>query len=188
MTKQLIQSISGNYAFTQMELGKDEKLYISTSYIEIPNDVFNLQTTYLLVINHPNLEGLACDLDTNTISLGGNRVVYGLPNMPNYNLGPLAGSECDTLSVAIQNTTKENTISIYPNPTVNTITFSTPLQSGDQIIISSFEGKMVKQFNIQQEVNHIDVSSLSTGMYIITISHDNNIKLTDKLFIIKPNN
>ncbi|MFZ1611927.1 MAG: hypothetical protein WAT52_12715 [Chitinophagales bacterium] len=39
--------------------------------------------------------------------------------------------------------------------------------------------------NIQNEMSVIDVSSFSTGMYIITVLDDNSIKLTDKLFIIK---
>ncbi|MBK7109947.1 MAG: T9SS type A sorting domain-containing protein [Chitinophagales bacterium] len=73
----------------------------------------------------------------------------------------------------------------YPNPTTNTITFSTALNSGDLILISSLDGRMIKQFKIQNEMNIIDVSSLITGMYIITVLDDNSIKLTDKLFIIK---
>ncbi|MBK6732323.1 MAG: hypothetical protein IPG60_15665 [Bacteroidetes bacterium] len=37
----------------------------------------------------------------------------------------------------------------------------------------------------ERRMNIIDVSSLITGMYIITVLDDNSIKLTDKLFIIK---
>ncbi|MBP9703766.1 MAG: T9SS type A sorting domain-containing protein, partial [Chitinophagales bacterium] len=113
------------------------------------------------------------------------RVILGLPNMPNYNLCVVDGGDCDTLDVGMQELNKEEGIKIYPNPTTNTITFSTALNSGDLILISSTDGRIIKQINIQNEMSVIDVSSLSTGMYIINVLDDNSIKLTDKLFIIK---
>jgi hypothetical protein len=61
-----------------------------------------------------------CDFDTSTIWLGGKRATYALPNMPNYNLGALEGSECDTLATAVNNLPEiHNEIIIYPNPATN---------------------------------------------------------------------
>jgi len=50
------------------------------------------------VINHPERKGLDCDfrqhgIDLNTFHKG------GLPNNPNYRLGPIDGSPCDTLGI-----------------------------------------------------------------------------------------
>ncbi|MBP9549412.1 MAG: T9SS type A sorting domain-containing protein [Chitinophagales bacterium] len=186
LTQSLIYQISGNYSITQMELGPDDKIYIATPYYySWPHDVYSIKNQNLCVINNPNALGLDCDLDTNTVSLGDARVILGLPNMPNYNLCVVDGGDCDTLDVGMQELNKEEGIKIYPNPTTNTITFSTALNSGDLILISSTDGRIIKQINIQNEMSVIDVSSLSTGMYIINVLDDNSIKLTDKLFIIK---
>src|SRR5436190_1341273 len=84
------------YCQGQQLLGPDGKIYLATYYTTIPNDVFNLKNQNLCVINFPNEVYPLCDFDTNSISLGTRRVFGGLPNMPNYNLGPLVGSGCDT--------------------------------------------------------------------------------------------
>jgi FOG: PKD repeat len=52
----------------------------------------------LHAINHPERKGLDCDfhqhgIDLNTFHVG------GLPNNPNYRLGPIDGSPCDTLGI-----------------------------------------------------------------------------------------
>jgi len=51
----------------------------------------------LSVISKPDVFGLACDFDTLSVYLNGQRTFHGLPNMVNYALGTLEGSECDTL-------------------------------------------------------------------------------------------
>lgn len=51
----------------------------------------------LSVINSPDLPGAACDFQPYSFYLGGKRTYWGLPNNPDYDLGPLVGSPCDTL-------------------------------------------------------------------------------------------
>lgn len=116
-TKELIyQGPSGDFCQAQHLLGPDGKIYLATPYSALPNDVFNSKNQNLSVINSPNEQYPFCDFDTNTISLGDRRVITGLPNMPNYNLGALEGSPCDTL-VAINNDYIEDiSVMIYPNP------------------------------------------------------------------------
>jgi hypothetical protein len=69
-------------------IGPDDKVYLST------------QGTHQFMhrINRPNLPGLACDYDHAGLSLG----FYNfstLPNFPEYGLGPLDNSPCDTLGI-----------------------------------------------------------------------------------------
>ena len=70
------------------QLGPDGRIYISNAY---SNFVMHR-------INKPNEKGIACLPKSNSFALktlGG----YGIPNMPNYRLGPLDGSTCDTLGI-----------------------------------------------------------------------------------------
>ncbi len=75
--------------FGWMAQGPDGKIYISTT---------SGSTRRFHRINNPNLEGEACDVDQHSIvtptSLG-----RGVPNFPNFRLGPLDGSPADTLGL-----------------------------------------------------------------------------------------
>ncbi len=75
--------------FGWMAQGPDGKIYISTT---------SGSTRRFHRINNPNLAGEACDVDQHSIvtptSLG-----RGVPNFPNFRLGPLDGSPADTLGL-----------------------------------------------------------------------------------------
>jgi hypothetical protein len=88
-----------------VRLAPDKKIYFSRAYecpgifcFPYPDSVYNIHNMNLSVINHPDSLGAACDYQPFSFYLGGKRTYYGLPNNPNYNLGPLAGSPCDTLT------------------------------------------------------------------------------------------
>jgi len=55
----------------------------------------------LSVINQPNNLGAACDFQPFSFYLGGHRTYVGLPNNPDYELGPDTLSLCDTLTSRI---------------------------------------------------------------------------------------
>ncbi|MCB9020139.1 MAG: hypothetical protein H6546_07405 [Chitinophagales bacterium] len=65
-------------------------------------DTLYSHNMYLHAITEPELPGLLCNVQENYLQLafepGGMRTLGGLPNMPNYALGALAGSPCDTLN------------------------------------------------------------------------------------------
>lgn len=70
------------------QLGPDGRIYISNAY---SNFVMHR-------INRPNEPGKSSFPRSNSFALktlGG----YGIPNMPNYRLGPIDGSTCDTLDI-----------------------------------------------------------------------------------------
>nr|MBK9653747.1 T9SS type A sorting domain-containing protein [Bacteroidota bacterium] len=62
-----------------------------------PDSMRNYINENLSVINNPNALGAACNYTPFSFYLGGKRTYYGLPNNPNYGLGRLLGSPCDTL-------------------------------------------------------------------------------------------
>ena len=74
--------------FYKMQLGPDGKIYISPG-----------GKPYLNVIENPNESGIACNFTQHEFLLPSQHIL-GLPNMPNYRLGRLEGSPCDSLYVA----------------------------------------------------------------------------------------
>lgn len=74
--------------FGLMQLGPDGKIYISSSSSDL----------HLHVINHPNKQGVACDVKQHSLELP-NFNCFEWPYYPNYRLGPLDGSSCDTLNL-----------------------------------------------------------------------------------------
>ena len=92
-----------------VKLAPDSQIYLSHMTIEEDCEFFYLycDTTYypeimnLSVIHQPNELGALCDFRPYSFYLGGHRSYHGLPNNPNYELGPLAGSVCDTLITSV---------------------------------------------------------------------------------------
>jgi len=74
--------------FVRMEMGPDGKIYLSTEK----------QDSAYHTIVYPNLAGKACKLVYNTPYFG-EYINRAMPYMPNYRLGPLDGSPCDTLGL-----------------------------------------------------------------------------------------
>jgi hypothetical protein len=74
--------------FFMAQLAPDGKIYIT------PNNTVKA----LHVINNPNLPGTACGVAQHGFELP-TLNLFSMPNFPNYRLGPLDGSPCDTLGL-----------------------------------------------------------------------------------------
>jgi hypothetical protein len=104
-----------------LQLAPNDKIYWSNAWYDGANfnypykdTSYNVYNTYLSVINSPDSLGAACDFQPYSFYLGGGRTYYGLPNNPNYDLGPLVGSVCDTLTVGLSEITNyKNNITVY---------------------------------------------------------------------------
>ena len=155
----------GPYWNHQLELGPDNKIYVGRTYFSHPNDVYSIQTMNLSVINRPDLFGHACDLDTLTVSLGGNRVLFGLPNTVNYALGPLEGSDCDTLgsSTAVPETASIPQWQITPTVSTGWYSFKGPEQA--KLLVYDVWGRTVWQGSTTSQ--QIDLTALPSGLYLV---------------------
>ena len=74
--------------FFAMQPGPDGRVYFNT----------NNSTPYLHYINRPDLKGDSCQVVQHGIELPFNNI-FTSPHFPNYRLGPLDGSPCDTLGL-----------------------------------------------------------------------------------------
>ncbi|MFN0189486.1 MAG: T9SS type A sorting domain-containing protein [Bacteroidia bacterium] len=92
-----------------LKRGPDDKIYLSSAYIDsmnnwnypYPDSVYNNYNMNLSVINEPDSAFPACNFTPYSFYLGGKRTYWGLPNNPSYDMGAVAGSPCDTLSVGL---------------------------------------------------------------------------------------
>jgi len=74
--------------FYQIQLAPDGKMYVCAAN----------GSKYLHIIHQPDLPGLACQVEQHGYQLPTYNA-SSIPNFPNYRLGPIDGSPCDTLGI-----------------------------------------------------------------------------------------
>lgn len=140
---------------------------------------------YLHVIQEPDKKGLACRFEQHAIKLPTINN-FTLPHFPNYRLGALGDTLCDTLSVSTLNPQNENSdlFRIVPNPASEIVSII-PVddQNHDGLSVSFFDllGHQVKS----SDLNNIDVRNLPAGIYILRITTHQKILQLSRLVISK---
>jgi hypothetical protein len=163
----LIDTYNGTQApfsatFSHMKLAPDGKIYCHAS-----NGNWTLH-----VINNPDYAGIACSFVQNQFwPAAGSRNIISLPNMPNYELGPLVGSPCDTLTDVAEIHSGNAGISIYPNPTDGSFSIQLPSGTtsktrfelvdllGRKVYVQEFNNRVVTQIITLPEV-------VANGVYV----------------------
>jgi hypothetical protein len=136
----------------------------------------------LTVINNPNEKGMACNpcvLCTSLVpdpTMDNMVQAQTLPNNPNYRLGP---SPCAPLNIV--STEPSQPWSFSPNPSNGSITLMGNYQQAAVVNILNVQGLTIGTFKIDKfsKEQKLDLSSLSSGLYIIQIG------TTSKKLIIK---
>lgn len=142
--------------FFLAQLAPDGKIYVSTG-----NGTFHMH-----LINEPDVAGLGCSIAQHALALP----YYnsdGLPNHPNYHLGPLSGSPCDTLGSGISERTPPLHLSAFPNPNNGTFTLSYPAQSVvGELEVRDLSGRLVLRERLPQwsQVHRVQLHE-AAGMY-----------------------
>jgi len=177
-----------------VKLGPDSKIYLSciANSLDCGFDYLYCDTTWnninenLSVVNYPDSLGAACDFQPFSFYLGGHRSYYGLPNNPNYELGALSGSACDTLTVGLQDIKKElNSLTIYYDSNwsmafinakkLRGVNFQFELYSINGELLKQESGKLTSEYYTQ----NLNMASNSTGVYIVRLLTDKEV-LTGK--------
>lgn len=178
-----------------LRLAPDNKVYFSTFYdfgfpgYPYPDTAYNQYNSNLSVIIFPDSAGSACGFVPHGFSLGGYRAYYGLPNNPKYELGPLVGSGCDTITAISE---------VHYVPATNLYVYYDSMwkiafvnaknlkgKSGT-ILIYDLQGKLIyyNQMQIHKGMYTSDIStkSISTGIYVLQILTDK--ETLNKKFLI----
>lgn len=144
--------------FCSPMLAPDGKIYITTGN----------STHYYHVIEDPDSLGLSCSFNQR-----GFIIPYWyfntIPNHPNYFLGALDNSPCDTLTSL--NEDKELVfLNVYPNPATNVINILIrPENATKQLCIYSSEGRLVEKIIISPWTQYIklNIESFADGIYLL---------------------
>ena len=173
-----------------LRLAPDDKIYWTCAWtnqvtLNYPyqDTMYHTENMNLSVINDPDVVGTGCNFSLYSFHLGGKRTYWGLPNNPDYSLGPVWGSACDSLSNGINefNDKAENYI-IFPNPALNNLYIT---QSSKEfikfinVINSIGQGEKIYYSSINNgKYIEINISLLSSGIYFLEI-------LTNKKKLVK---
>ena len=172
------------YAGGGLKRAPDDKIYLSTWYYDgfntpypYPDTVYNMYNMNLSVINSPDSLGAACDFQPYSFYLGGRRAYLGLPNNPDYELGPLVGSPCDTL-VSIsepQPTIINPQLHIYFHPQWQTAFINASNLTGTKgtMEIIDTQGKLVHREDMQITngyfTRNFNMTGMADGMYFVNL-------------------
>ncbi|MBL0046074.1 MAG: T9SS type A sorting domain-containing protein [Flavobacteriales bacterium] len=158
--------------FMNMCLAPDGKIYVSTGNV----------SRFLHIIDQPDSLGLACNVQLHAHS----RQTYtdnSIPYRPNYHLGPLAGSLCDTLGLAISELTHPPAIVAYPNPNSGTFVLRYPAHAEvGELKVFDLNGRCVLSERIPQwsSLGQFEIEHAPSGIYecrITWTSHTWGIRL-----------
>ena len=165
-------------------LGPDNRIYIAKGAGFTGPNTNTYYTHHMDVILEPNLLGVACNYKSSFFDLGSGRTIQGLPTMLNYNLGPVIGSICDSLTNGInENIDEEKLFNIYPNPFVDEINVHSLYDIKGKFIIQNELGAIVFIEDINGNKT-FDVSILNAGCYFMKIETEEKV-FVKKLVKIK---
>jgi hypothetical protein len=164
--------------FFLMQLGPDGRIYINCP----------TSGNLLHVINNPDLAGDACDVQQHSIELPTYNL-FSLPNFPNYRLGPLPDSACDTTSAIAEPFITRPSVSVFPNPATDQLTleFEENIESEHELTIYSVTGQQYASYKLTEDQKSflIDISIIPSGLYFYKISRKGHNISSGKLTIIK---
>lgn len=153
--------------------GPDDRIYVSTTS----------STPFMHFINKPNEKGQACDFVNRGVPFS--EYIAGIPPVtPNFELGSLPRSGCDTIISGSQDHKLNNELLVYPNPSKEEIIFQFHNSSiPKEIYVYDLTGKlMYKSKNIIGKKN-INISSWNSGIYYYSINSNTHQKYNGKFVI-----
>ncbi len=158
--------------FYQAQLAPDGRIYICSS-----NGV-----DVMHVINSPNEKGQACDLQQHSLQLPIQNA-FSMPNFPNFNLGALEGSPCDTLGVSNAIEVVEGKgVCISPNPAKDYVEVKLPSgQSAAMLTLYSATGQPVRSQRLQAGWSVVGLEGLAKGMYFWEVRDEGRVLGAGKL-------
>ncbi len=168
--------------FYAAQLAPDGKIYICTSN----------GSKKWHVIDNPNEKGVACNVIQHGVQLNG-WDLNTMPNFPNYRLGPLKGSPCDTLSVATKELSPADYgLKVFPNPASDRIQIDITLPHYDpstktEVVIADLSGEIVQKYIMPDfaYLATLDVSKLASGVYSVQLRQRNKVLAVEKLVVVR---
>ncbi len=145
--------------FDIAQLAPDGKIYIGTGN----------STDKLHVVHSPDSAGLACNIEQHGIALP-RYFSNSLPNHPNYHLGPVDGSVCDSLGInaGLSEEALRTGLRAYPNPSDGSFSLSYPAQASIGFLeVCDLSGRLVLSERLPpwSQLHAIELPNAAAGMY-----------------------
>ncbi len=156
--------------FYCQQLAPDGKIYIATTST---NNVMH-------IIDSPDSLGLACNVIQHGLQLP---VLNSgtVPNHPNYHLGPVVGSICDSLTVGItENKVQSASLRLNPNPATNQVwvNYNFPNNKDGWLEIYDTMGKLVLKRRLYWSTTQLLVylnEIKSNGVFVAKVYDDSGM-------------
>ena len=163
--------------FHTMYLAANSKIYITST-----SSVVDLH-----YINFPDSAGMSCNVHKNSLHLP--KFVGGsVPVHPNYYLGRLVGSPCDTLTGIHDLAAHDFRFSISPNPNNGNfkIMYLLPQNKSGTLQIFDITGKEIYHQTLPpwSTLQYISLPKIADGVYQCTIT-SNNQRVNKKLVVVE---
>jgi hypothetical protein len=167
----------GYTTFGYMYLAANGKIYCSSTG----------STVFFNVIDQPDSAGLSCNVLQHAIQTP--CYIYASHvNHPNYYLGRLVGSACDTLTSVNDLTEHDFKFKIFPNPNNGNFKIMYLLPQNQKGVFEVYDvtGKKVFSYHLPQwsTLQNFDLSFLGNGVYQCLV-RSNNYFVSKKLVVIK---
>ncbi|QQR87371.1 MAG: T9SS type A sorting domain-containing protein [Flavobacteriales bacterium] len=124
------------------------------------------------MINNPDQLGVACDIVQHGVVLP-SYFMDSCPNHPNYHLGPLLGSPCDTLGLGVAEKPPPLSIGVHPNPSAGSFTVTYPAQAVvGTLEVRDVAGRLVLEERLPQwsQVHTVELEGAAAGIYHATLA------------------
>ncbi|CAN5639851.1 hypothetical protein BH11BAC1_BH11BAC1_19580 [soil metagenome] len=166
-----------------IKLAPDNKIYLSSAWEDsvnfnypYPDSAFNTVNNNLSVINFPDSAGTSCDFTPFSFNLGTGRCYWGLPNNPDYELGPDTNSFCDTiLQTKNIDLVPECKLSVYYNPEWKEVFINASGLHGSNCVLRIYDlnGREiyaeVAELSSQFYFKELNCSAFAKGVYFVSI-------------------
>jgi len=161
-----------------LSLAPNGKIYFSIAsvggpYFYCPNNNGILPdskfTTWLGIIEHPEVSGVGCSVQTYGLYLQGGKSFAALPHRYNLNLGPLIGSPCDSFTAVEEALlSPEMLIKVAPNPTQTEATLTWSGVPEGTFVLRDMLGRAVlsEVLNAPNGTTRLELSALPKGIYL----------------------
>lgn len=183
-SKTLVAQWDGTYApqatiFYIQYLAPDNKLYITTANT----------TNEIHYIEFPDSVGLACNVVQHGVILPvlNNRTA---PNHPNYHLGPVVGSICDSLTVGLsENKVQSANLRLNPNPATNQVwvNYNFPNNKDGWLEIYDTMGKLVLKRRLYWSTTQLLVylnEIKSNGVFVARVFDDGGMFVSSEKLVV----
>jgi type IX secretion system substrate protein len=168
----------------QIKLALDNKIYLSSVYNNFvtpsypyPDTIYSTYNTYLGVISSPDSIGAACNFQPFSFYLGGKRTYTGLPNNPDYELGAVTGSFCDSLTgITYNQQIIKSELFVYYNSSWQKVFINAKGLKGRNAKMSVYDllGNIIYteavKLSSQYFTRDLSMAAFAKGMYIVNLN------------------